>query len=443
MILHSWGRYPRAVADLLEPLSADAAQRLINAHGKENFLIARGAGRSYGDSALAPVVLSSRFLDSFIAFDEASGIIHCGAGVSLDSILRVAIPKQWFLAVIPGSKFVTVGGAIAADVHGKNHHIDGTFCDHLIEFRLLLASGEIVTCSPTSNADLYHGTCAGMGLTGVIIDAKIQLSKVPGVFINRRSIISENLRETFSTLDQHHDAKYSVAWLDCMAKGEKLGRSVVYLGDHVSDSRFNHKESINITVPFSTPALLLNKHTMSAFNGLYFNLKKRTPTNTKTNYNSFFFPLDNIKHWNRLYGGPGFLQYQFVVPTESAFSAISEVLTKVAAAGKGSFLTVLKKFGVANKNLLSFPKEGYTLALDFKREAGLFPLLLALDDIVLASGGRLYLAKDARMSENMFKTGYPQWEAFTKLKAKVDPDNLFGSLQSVRLGLGHHHRTNS
>lgn len=440
MILNSWGRYPQTVANLLEPLNAEAAQRLVNAHGKEDSLIPRGAGRSYGDSALAPVVISSRFLDSFIAFDEESGVIHCGAGVNLDTVLKVAIPKQWFLTIIPGSKFVSVGGAIAADVHGKNHHIDGTFGQHVIEFSLILASGEIVTCSPTSNTELFYATCGGMGLTGVICDAKIQLSRVPGVFINRTSIITENLQATFDALEENHGSKYSVAWLDCLALGEKLGRSAVYLGEHATDKRFRHKEGLSVSVPFATPAFLLNKYSMTAFNSAYFNLKKVSRKNTTTNYDSFFFPLDNIKHWNRLYGRNGFLQYQFVVPTEAAFSAITDILEKVALAGKGSFLTVLKKFGAANKNVLSFPKEGYTLTLDFKREKSLFPLLLELDDIVLASGGRLYLAKDARMTEKMFKQGYPEWEAFAKLKTKVDPDNIFGSLQSQRLGLSSKHR---
>ena len=440
MILNSWGRYPQTVANLLEPLNAEAARRLVNAHGKEDFIIARGAGRSYGDSALAPVVLSSRFMDSFIAFDEVTGVIHCGAGVNLETILKVAIPKQWFLTVIPGSKFVSVGGAVAADVHGKNHHVDGTFCQHIIELSLLLASGEIVTCSPFNNSDLFHATCGGMGLTGIICDVKIQLRKVPGVFINQTTIITENLQATLDQLDQNSEAKYSVAWLDCLALGEKLGRSAVYLGEHATDSRFQAKNGLNISVPFSTPAWLLNKYSMSAFNSTYFNLKKLTRKNSKTNYDSFFFPLDNIKHWNRLYGGNGFLQYQFVVPAESAYSAISEILQKVAEAGKGSFLTVLKKFGAANKNLLSFPKEGYTLTLDFKREKSLFPLLLQLDEIVLASGGRLYLAKDARMSESMFKQGYPGWETFAKLKSQIDPENIFGSLQSQRLGLSSKHR---
>ena len=435
MILNSWGRYPQTVANLLEPRSAAAAQRLVNAHSKEDSLIARGAGRSYGDSALAPVVLSSRFLDSFIAFDEASGVIHCGAGISLDTVLKVAIPKQWFLTVIPGSKFVTVGGAIAADVHGKNHHVDGTFCQHIIEFTLLLASGETVICSPANNPELFHGTCGGMGLTGIIVDAKIQLSKTPGVFIEQTAIVTENLQETFNGLEENNTSKYSVAWLDCLALGDKLGRSAVYLGEHATGGKFKHKDGLTISVPFATPAFLLNKYSMTAFNSAYFNLKKATAKKSKPHYNSFFFPLDNIRHWNRLYGSNGFLQYQFVVPTEAAHSAISDVLKKVAEAGKGSFLTVLKKFGKANKNLLSFPKEGYTLTLDFKREKSLFPLLLELDDIVLASGGRLYLAKDARMSESMFKKGYPEWEAFARLKAQVDPENIFGSLQSQRLGL--------
>lgn len=435
MILDSWGRYPQTIAQVLEPLDSDALQRLLKAHAKDAAMIPRGAGRSYGDSALAELVMSSRFLDSFLSLDPDEGIIHCGAGVNLDSILKVCIPHQLFLPVLPGSKFVTVGGAIAADVHGKNHHLDGSFGEHVIGFNLLLASGEVVFCSRTENPELFHASCGGMGLTGIIIDAKLNLRKVSGVTIKRRSIIGSNLPATFEILEANNSSTYSVAWLDCLARGESLGRSVVYLAEHGEDQRFEYKQRFAVNVPFTTPGFLLNKFSMGVFNGSYFNLKKQLPKSDTSNYDAYFFPLDNIGNWNRLYGGKGFLQYQFVIPTESALEGITKVLEKVSAAGKGSFLSVLKKFGKSNANLLSFPVEGYTLTLDFKREKSLFPLLLELDDIVLAHGGRLYLAKDARMTENTFKQSYPNWEQFMELKEKVDPQNIFGSLQSTRLGL--------
>lgn len=435
MILDSWGRYPQTIATVLEPLDAPALKRLLQAHAKDGEIIARGAGRSYGDSALAKLVMSSRFLDSFLSLDSDSGVVHCGAGVSLDTILKIAIPNQLFLPVLPGSKFVTVGGAIAADVHGKNHHLDGSFCDHVLGFNLLLASGDTVYCSETENTELFQASCGGMGLTGIIIDAKLNLKKVPGVHINRRSIVSENLGSTFQLLEENHASKYSVAWLDCLARDESLGRSIVFLGDHADSQKFKHKTRRGFGVPLTTPSFLLNKYSMGLFNSSYFNLKKQLPKTDTVNYDSYFFPLDNIRNWNRLYGGNGFLQYQFVVPSQSALDAITQVLKKVSAAGKGSFLSVLKKFGKANKNWLSFPLEGYTLTLDFKREKSLFPLLNTLDEIVLEHGGRLYLAKDARMTERTFKQSYPNWEKFVALRKTYDPDNIFGSLQSNRLGL--------
>lgn len=435
MILDSWGRYPQTIATVLEPLDGAALKRLLQAHANEGEMIARGAGRSYGDSALAERVMSSRFLDSFLSLDSKNGIIHCGAGLSLDSVLKVAIPNQLFVPVLPGSKFVTVGGAIAADVHGKNHHIDGSFCNHVTGFNLLLASGEILYCSETENTDLFHASCGGMGLTGIILDAKLKLRDVPGVFINRQSIVSENLASTFQLLEENHNSTYSVAWLDCLAQGESLGRSLIFLGDHASNPKFEAKTRRGINVPITTPSFLLNKYSMGLFNSSYFNLKKLLPKSDTVNYDSYFFPLDNIGNWNRLYGRNGFLQYQFVVPSESALASITQVLEKVSAAGKGSFLSVLKKFGKANKNWLSFPLEGYTLTLDFKREKSLFPLLDELDEIVLEHGGRLYLAKDARMTESTFKQSYPNWEKFLTLKESIDPENLFGSLQSNRMGL--------
>jgi decaprenylphospho-beta-D-ribofuranose 2-oxidase len=435
MILDSWGRYPQTIATVLEPLDGPALERLLQAHANEGEMIARGAGRSYGDSALAERVMSSRFLDSFLSLDCENGIVHCGAGVNLSTLLKVVIPNKLFVPVLPGSKFVTVGGAIAADVHGKNHHLDGSFCDHVVGFNLLLASGECVYCSETENTELFYASCGGMGLTGIILDAKLKLKDVPSVFINRQSIVSENLASTFQILEENHASTYSVAWLDCLARGKSLGRSLIFLGEHANNNKFETKPRRGINVPITTPSFLLNKYSMSLFNSCYFNLKKLLPKSDTVNYDSYFFPLDNIDNWNRLYGRNGFLQYQFVVPAETALASITQVLERVSAAGKGSFLSVLKKFGKANKNWLSFPLEGYTLTLDFKREKSLFPLLDELDQIVLEHGGRLYLAKDARMAESTFKQSYPNWEKFLTLKESIDPDNLFGSLQSNRVGL--------
>ncbi len=357
------------------------------------------------------------------------------SGVSLEKILQLVVPLGWFLPVLPGTRFVTVGGAIASDVHGKNHHRDGSFSEFVNSLRLMLASGEVINCSKTENTDIFHATCGGMGLTGVIIDCNLQLVALGSVQIRQRSLVAENLQQVFQHFESHTESHYSVAWLDCMASGAALGRSVFFHGEHQQDNERNAGKGLSVSVPFSTPAILLNKYTIGAFNSCYFALHKRLSATQPIHYEKFFFPLDRIKNWNRLYGRRGFLQYQFVVPTEVAFVAITEILGEVVKSGKGSFLSVLKKLGPANANTLSFPIEGYTLALDFKVEKSLFPLLDRLDAIVLANRGRLYLAKDARMSEHTFKQAYPLWEQFMAVRDKIDPQQLFGSLQSQRLGL--------
>lgn len=435
MEVSGWGRFPKTDAEIIEPVDSLSLKKLVLAQKKSDSLICRGAGKSYGDSSLADRIISSRFLDSFLALDEQARTIRCGAGLSLDAILKLCIPRGWFLKVVPGTKFVSVGGAIAADVHGKNHHQDGSFCDHVLNFSLMLASGEITICSEKENSELFHATCGGMGLTGAIVDATISLEKISSTSIRQHSLVANNLAQCFELLEENNDSKYSVAWLDCLARGDKLGRSLLFLGEHEEDGKLRYTSRKGPSIPFNTPTLFLNKFTMSAFNQLYFNLKKNGKPETTIDYEGYFFPLDNIGNWNRLYGSKGFLQYQFVIPTEAALEGIGKVLKKVSDAGKGSFLSVLKKLGSENRNFLSFPKEGYTLALDFKQEEKLFPLLADLDDIVLDHGGRFYLAKDARMSESTFRAGYPDWEKFMQVKRRVDPVNTFSSLQSSRLGL--------
>jgi len=434
-----WGRYPKTTADLIEPADSGALQKLLASQKNSAQFIGRGAGRSYGDSALSSLLVSSRFLDSFLALDAEKQTIRCGAGTTLDDILKVCIPRGLFLPVLPGTSAVTVGGAIAADVHGKNHHVDGSFCQHVEQINLALASGEVLTCSAEENCELFHASCGGMGLTGIIVDATLSLTSIASSHIDQRSLIANNLEECFEHIEANGESKYSVAWLDCLASGENLGRSVLFLGEHApAKNRKSDKmtrERSGPSVPFSTPSFLLNKATMSLFNSSYFALQARKKKSATLDYSNYFFPLDGISNWNRLYGAKGFLQYQFVVPSDGALSAITSVLDKASNSGKGSFLTVLKKFGEANKNLLSFPRAGYTLTLDFKNEPALFPLLEELDRIVLDHDGRLYLAKDARMSEQMFKASYPNWETFMTLKQEYDPNHCFASLQSKRLGL--------
>jgi decaprenylphospho-beta-D-ribofuranose 2-oxidase len=437
MQMHSWGRYPKAEARLLKPRSTQQVSDLIfadNSTGPQD-VIARGLGRSYGDSALAQTILQMQALDHFISFDESTGQLCCAGGVSLDSILGNFVSRGFCLTVVPGTRFVTVGGAIASDVHGKNHHVDGTFTQHVTELSLLTGTGEILCCSRTQNSELFHATCGGMGLTGIVIDATLTLKPITSSHIIQKTYRAKNLTEIFTLFDTHSTATYSVAWLDCLAKDKQLGRSILYLGEHATEGELKPIKNSNLPLPCDAPSFLLNRFTMSGFNTLYYNKPLREHDTKNIDFGQFFFPLDSISNWNRLYGKKGFIQYQFVVPDESAEVAITTILNATSAAGKGSFLSVLKKFGPENGNWLSFPRQGYTLALDFKWEKNLETLLTKLDSIVLDHGGRLYLAKDARMNENTFKSGYPNWERFAKLRQETGADKLFNSLQSKRLGL--------
>lgn len=437
MKMHSWGRYPKTESIVTTPRSASEFAAHLAVFGKNGDaeVIARGMGRSYGDSALATQLLVTKLIDNFMDFDETTGHLRCAAGITLDTILQVFMPRGWFLPVVPGTRFVSVGGAIASDVHGKNHHVDGTFCDHVIELKLLLASGEVLNCSAQENAALFRGTCAGMGLTGIVLEATLELRRIHSSAIEQRTLRTANLEQAFEKFEENLDCTYSVAWLDCLATGNNLGRSLLFLGEHASDEEFKAPGKRTISVPFSSPGFLLNRYSMGLFNSVYFHKPIDAGQLQRIEAFQYFFPLDSIAHWNRLYGGQGFLQYQCVIPDESALLGIREILNKVSSAGKGSFLSVLKKFGPSNENLLSFPMRGYTLAMDFKFEPKLLPLLEELDRVVVDHGGRIYLAKDARMSAETFRNGYPSWEKMHELRKEFDADTLFNSLQSRRLGL--------
>lgn len=435
MQLYGWGRYPGIDAKIAEPISNAGIAQVVQTSDARGDLIARGAGRSYGDSSLAGQVIDSRFLDNFLGLDTDSGIIECSAGVTLGQILDITVPKGWLLPVLPGTQFVSVGGAIASDVHGKNHHRDGCFSSFVESFSLLLASGEVVRCSAAENPALFQATCGGMGLTGVILDARLRLEKITSAFIAQRTTIAANLDEIFALFDEHSHSKYSVAWLDCLASGRKAGRSVLFTGEVADYGGLVNRDSGRLAAPPASPGALINRYTMRLFNSAYYALQQTARENNTLHLRNYFFPLDGIRNWNRLYGTRGFVQYQFVVPEDGAKEAIGTVLDEIAREGKGSFLSVLKKMGAQNPNFLSFPLRGYTLALDFKVEDSLFSLLDRLDRVVLEHGGRLYLAKDARMSRSLFRQTYPRWEAFEQLRRQVDPHNRFGSLQSRRLGL--------
>ena len=328
-----------------------------------------------------------------------------------------------------------MGGAIASDIHGKNHHVEGCFSECVQEFNIMLADGEVVTCTKETTPELFKATCGGMGLTGVILDAKIYLKKINSQYIDQTTIKTKNLKETFEAFEEYSDKPYSVAWIDCLAKGNAIGKCLLMVGDFRDDGKLDYKKKNQLSIPFNFPSFALNNWSVRAFNWLYYGKAKNGVSKQKVDIDTFFYPLDAIGHWNRIYGKNGFTQYQFILPKETSYQGLEEILTAISNSGKGSFLAVLKLYGKANDNWLSFPIEGYSLALDFKIEKGLFELLDKLDEIVVKYKGRIYLTKDVRVSKETFEKGYPQIDTFRKFRKENNMDTKFQSLQSKRVGI--------
>lgn len=439
MILSGWGRYPRIACEVIEPRDCADVFEAVDRRGS---LIARGNGRSYGDAALNHnrTILMGR-LDRLISFDVETGILACEAGILLSDILSVFVPRGWFVRVTPGTKFVSVGGMIASDVHGKNHHGAGSFGRHLVWLDLMTADGRTLRCSREENAELFAATIGGMGLTGVILRAAFPLMPIETDLMAERTLKVANLDAAMDAIEAHSSSPYSVAWIDCLAAGKSLGRSLVFLADHVrqadlpvarNGASFVSARRISLNVPFSFPKFALSKRSVEAFNLLYY---QRAKSGTRlAPLDQYFYPLDSLQNWNRLYGRDGFVQYQFVLPRASSRVGMNAILARIAEQGTGSFLAVLKLLGPQD-GFLSFPMDGYTLAVDFPATVPTFNLLTELDAMVSDYGGRIYLAKDSRSGVDIMKRGYPLLPAFASIRDGVDPDRRFASLQSRRLGL--------
>ena len=434
MEVSGWGRYPRIDAEVLSPLDPQAVLSRLRGPAQRP-LIARGLGRSYGDSALSARVISTRYLNHLLSFDESSGALTCASGVSFSDLLSVFLPRGWFPPVTPGTKFVTVGGAIASDIHGKNHHRDGSFTDHVSRLTLATVSDGIVECSRHKRPELFHATCGGMGLTGVILDATFGLKSVKSAYIEAALLKAASLEEAVELFQVHQAASYSVAWMDCVSPGSAHGRAVVMLGEHADHGGLVPGNRRGLVVPLDLPGRVLNRHVIRAFNALYYHRLRKKRTDRRLHYESFFYPLDGLGHWNRLYGKAGFTQYQFVLPTEASLDGLRAVLRRIAASRHAPALAVLKAFGKGNANFLSFPMAGCTLALDFRLAAGVTDLLDELDCIVLDHGGRVYLTKDARLSADTLRASYPGWQALAQVRQAVGADTVLHSLQSQRLEL--------
>jgi FAD/FMN-containing dehydrogenase len=433
----NWGNYPVMESDVKKFSFVDQLEELMT---KTDHFIPRGNGRCYGDASLAVNTVSTLNYNRILSFDTTTGIFECQSGLTLDKILEVIVPKGWFLPVTPGTKFITVGGAVGSDVHGKNHHVEGSFSNHVIDMDVMIADGSVITCSPSEHTDLFDATCGGMGLTGMITRIKFRLKKIETAYIKQRQIKAKNLDELIALFEEYKGYTYSMAWIDCLTKNENFGRGILIVGEHAKPEELSDKQKKKplkvsakpkITFPFNLPSWVLNTFTVKAFNFLYYGKNFKKEINNVVPYEPFFYPLDAILHWNRGYGKKGFVQYQFVLPL-SAKQGLVDILRRISDKGLGSFLAVLKVFGKQD-SLISFPEEGYTLALDFPVRKGLFEFLDELDEIVLRFGGRLYMSKDARMKPEVLFRGYPRLEQFKSIVQKYNPSAKLSSVQSERL----------
>lgn len=433
--LLSWGRYPRlpqqphpvAWPDEVPHALADIAAT----HGEG--ALAYGMGRSYGDSCLAASgeVVSMRGMDRVLAADWNSGVILAQAGLTLDALIHMALPRGWFMPITPGTRFVTLGGATANDVHGKNHHMKGTFGCHVRRIVMYRSDEGVVECSREQRPELFAATVGGLGLTGIMLAVEIQLRRVVSGEIDQRSIRFGNLDEFFAISQEHDDAhEYTVSWVDCLASGKQAGRGIYIAGNHATSGSLVPSAASRLSVPVDPPVSLVNALSLRAFNTIYYHRQRSREVLSRIGYAGFFYPLDGVLHWNRIYGRQGFQQYQCVVPRAQGREVIRAVMAAITRSGAGSFLAVLKQCGdIASPGLLSFPMPGVTLALDFpQREPTNARLFARLDALVHEAGGRLYPAKDAHMSAVHFQRAYSQWQ---RVEALRDPQLLSRFWQRV------------
>jgi len=443
--LTGWGRVSPSSAELAEPATvADAAELLgTGARG----VIARGLGRSYNNAAQCAhgLVISTARLNRIIDMDPVTGLAACEAGVSLEQLMVAGLPAGWFVPVSPGTRQVTIGGAIAADVHGKNHHVAGSFARHVRSFEILLPGGQPRTVTEQADPSLFWATAGGMGLTGLIVRATIQLKPVATSRVRVDTVRTADIDETMAVLAEH-DRRYgyTVAWSDSLARGAGLGRSVITSGDFAepadlspADAKdpFAFRPGARLGVPPGFPPGLINRYTVGLANGAWYRKAPRSRSGEIQTIGTFFHPLDGIRSWNRVYGPGGFRQYQYVLPS-GCEAAVRRSFELVSQARAPSFVTVLKRFGAGDEGLLSFPMAGWTLALDFPaRTPGLAGLLGSLDRLVVEAGGRVYLAKDSRVPPDVLAEMYPRLAEFRKLRAELDPAGILASDLSRRLGL--------
>jgi decaprenylphospho-beta-D-ribofuranose 2-oxidase len=447
--LTGWGRYPTSCAAVARPeRRLEVTEAFFQLRDIASSVIARGGGMAYGDAALnvgGRVVAMSR-LNRFLAFDPASGQITCEAGVTLGEILDVCIPEGWFLAVTPGTARATVGGCLACDVHGKNHHLLGSFSQHVLSANVLTGKCEVVTCGPDLQDDLFWATAGGMGLTGIILDVTLQLQRIETAYIIARNIVTLDLEDTFRQIEANGDATYSVAWLDGMGRGSRLGRGVVMLGEHAKlmdlpPGRYPAPLAKSgrraRSLPFGLPSGIIVRPLALAFNEIiYRRYAAMENAPALVDAHRYFFSLDAIDNWNRLYGPRGFLEYQAVLPSTRAFDAIRQMLEMLDRARQVLLFTSVKQLGESSPGHLSFPAPGYAFSFDLSvGDESIMLLLDRCDEITATAGGRVYLAKDARLRADIFAGMYPRRSEWLEIVRRYGAACVFASDMSRRLEL--------
>ena len=439
MKISGWAQYPKIEVKIVSPNSINELTEAISMKNA----IARGNGRSYGDSSISEQnTICMKNFNKIINFDMQTGLITVESGVLLSQIIDNYLTKGWFPKVSPGSKFVTVGGMVACDVHGKNHHKDGSFGNYIEWLEIITSEGEIKRCSKKINSELFNWTIGGMGLTGTIIRVAFYLHPVRTSWIKQKTIPAKNIDHAFEIFEKTLDTTYSVAWIDCLSSGSNLGRSLIMLGEHaeISDLKSDMKKKplelknkMKIRIPFNFPSFILNSITIKIFNFFYYLMSKKKEGYKIVDYDTFFYPLDYITDWNKIYGQKGFAQFQCVIPLKNSLVGIRELLETISHSKSNSFLTVLKRFGKQD-NYLSFPLEGYTLSLDFPITKNNLDLMKQLDEITIKYKGQFYLAKDSRLNKETFKRSDTKFEKYSKFR-NPEMKKTFSSSQSERLGL--------
>ncbi len=414
--------YPKNIVDLKKIL------------GKKSYksMAIRGNGRSYGDSSIGKKIISIRDFNKKIKIDNKNKILYCSANCTMGEINEVLIKRNFFFRVTPGTKFVTIGGAIASDIHGKNHHLEGSMSETIKEIELLLSNKTVIKCSKTKNKEIFKATLGGMGLTGVILNAKIKLKKITSEYIYERKVVSKNLKETIEHFEKYRNWEYIVSWVDMSAENLSLGRGITYLGKHTNNKIIINKKDRTFNIFF--PSFFLNNFFLKIYNKLFFHLSKINKQR-KIHLNQYFYPLDKIKNWNKLYGKNGFIQIQVLLKKKNILKNLTRLIEFFQINNKYSFITSLKKLGKKNNNYLSFPEYGYTIAMDIKYSSNIEEFHKKLENELKKINAKLYLTKDSLMRSNYFKSTYPELHKFKKIKIKIDKRKFFQSSQSKRLSI--------